>query len=251
MNRKIVILNLALLALVGSLGWLIRSKWKESNAHAAATLAQPAKPAPVIAPPAPVPPGPIAPGDYLEVAQRDLYAKDRNPIPVVDPPKPPPPPPPMPALPTYYGQMTLGDPVVLLTPPGSTQQKSYAVGDKIGDFKVLAFNQEVITFEWNGNKVERKIAELAPKQATPQADAAPAAAAPAAGGQVTSLSGPATKNGEPEAATKPPTLGTDMGGGFRACVAGDTSPAGTTLNGYKKVITRSLMGQSCYWEQSK
>src|SRR5689334_7066006 len=137
MNRKIVILNLALLALVGSLGWLIRSKWKESNAHAAATLAQPAKPAPVIAPPAPVPPGPIAPGDYLEVAQRDLYAKDRNPIPVVDPPKPPPPPPPMPALPTYYGQMTLGDPVVLLTPPGSTQQKSYAVGDKIGDFKVL------------------------------------------------------------------------------------------------------------------
>ena len=251
MNRKIVALNLALLALIGSLGWLLRTKSKEAVTHAAATVAKAPNPPVVVAPP-PVPaPPPVAPADYLEVAQKDLFTKDRNPIPVVDPPKPPPPKPPLPALPVYYGQMSLSDPVVLLSTGASPAQKSYAVGDKIGDFKLVAFDQENITLDWNGETVERKLADLAPKQAAaPQQAAAPAAAPQIpAGAAVTSLS--SGKNTASETSTKPASLGTDMGGGFRACVAGDNSPAGTVLDGYKKVVTRTLMGQSCYWEQSK
>jgi len=48
-----------------------------------------------------------------------------------------------------------------------------------------------------------------------------------------------------------PTLGVDMGGGFRGCAAGDNSPAGTILSGYRKVVARNLMGTSCHWEQVK
>jgi hypothetical protein len=53
------------------------------------------------------------------------------------------------------------------------------------------------------------------------------------------------------AALQAPELGNDMGAGFRGCVAGDNSPAGTIKDGYKKVISRGLMGQACYWEQAK
>ncbi len=48
-----------------------------------------------------------------------------------------------------------------------------------------------------------------------------------------------------------PRIGADWGSGFRACVAGDTSPAGTILDGYKKVISHTMMGQNCHWEQVK
>ncbi|HUA18945.1 MAG TPA: hypothetical protein VMB25_09380 [Bryobacteraceae bacterium] len=42
-------------------------------------------------------------------------------------------------------------------------------------------------------------------------------------------------------------LGADMGLGFRACVAGDKSPDGTIVDGYKKVISRNFTAHSCLW----
>jgi general secretion pathway protein D len=47
------------------------------------------------------------------------------------------------------------------------------------------------------------------------------------------------------------SLGADMGAGFRACVPGENSPAGTVFNGYRKVVAQGLMGQSCHWELEK
>jgi len=44
------------------------------------------------------------------------------------------------------------------------------------------------------------------------------------------------------------TIGADIGASNHACVNGDTSPAGTIVNGMKKVMNRGLMGFSCYWE---
>ena len=44
-----------------------------------------------------------------------------------------------------------------------------------------------------------------------------------------------------------PKLGKDAGG-VRTCVAGDTSPPGTVLEGYKKVVTRTMFGETCRWE---
>ena len=114
---------------------------------------------------------PVSPADYLEVAQKTLFSKDRNPNVVLDPPPPPKPDPPMPALPVYWGQMSFGDPVVILTAAKAPEQKSYHRGDNIGDFKLVAFDSDSITFDWNGKQVERKLLELAPKDAQPPASA--------------------------------------------------------------------------------
>jgi hypothetical protein len=255
MNRKIVLLNLALVLAIAGLGWMLRKHWLEGEAETRSLMSQKVQPPAVMPPPAPAPVPAVSPSDYLEVATKTLYSSDRNPNVVVDPQKPPPPPPPMPALPVYYGQMAFGgDPVVVLTIAGTPEQKSYAVGQKVGDFKLVAFNRDTITFDWNGKEVERKLEELAPKQTQQQTPgAAPPSPAPAPAAAtvnaVTSIGG----NTTPSTSAKDPLSGNDMGGGLRACAAGDTSPAGTVINGWKKVMGGGLlgMGQSCHWEQQK
>lgn len=244
MSRKIVLLNFALLALSGLLFWLLRLKWIEAHAHERASLAKPAQPGAVVPPP-PVPAvKPVTPADYIDVAQKTLFSEDRNPNIVADAPKPPPPPKPMPALPSYYGQMAFGgDPVVLLALK-SGEQKSYSAGDKVGDFKILSFDRDSITFEWDGKPVVRKVTELVPKEPAPQQAASPAPA-PSRSPTVSNLA--ATSAQQPS--TVPPTLGAEMGGGSRACKQGDNSPAGTLLDGYKKVVSQGLMGQTCFWQK--
>ena len=189
----------------------------------------------------------MTPADYVEVAQKTLFSQDRNPNVVVDPPPPPKPEPPMPALPFYWGQMAFGDPVAILTIGPAGEQKRFHVGEKVGDFKLVAFDSQNITFDWNGKEIEKKLLELAPKEGTqPAAASSAASSAPAPSqGQFTSITAAA-----PQASTAPPAVGTDMGGGFRACT-GDSSPAGTIVNGYRKVIGQSLMGPTCHWEQVK
>jgi hypothetical protein len=245
MNRRILLLSLALLALAGSLGWLLRQRWLEARAHEQAVLNQPARLRTLSPPPSVPVAAPVSPADYVEVAQKTLFSKDRNPNLAVDPPPPPKPDPPLPPLPVYWGQMSFGDPVVILTAAKAPEQKSYRAGDTVGDFKLVAFNDDSITFDWNGKQVERKLLELAPKEPQ-QAGAPPAALAPAAPAQITNIA-PAA----PPASTVPPSVGVDMGGGYRGCVAGDNSPSGTEAGGYKKVIAKGLMGNSCHWEPSK
>ena len=247
MNRKILILNIVLLAAIGWFGWRIRLKWRMEQAQERAFLSQAPHIRVLIAPPAAPALGPAKPADYADVAQKTLFSKDRNPNVVVQPPPPPPPPPPMPALPSYYGQMAIGTPVVLLSIAQSAEQKSYSAGDTVGKFKLLAFDKESITFEWDGKPVVRKVQDLVPKDPTPQQAAAAPVPAPDSGPRTSIIAEPP----KPTLATKAPAPGAEMGGGFRGCVAGDTSPAGTIVDGYRKTIAQSMMGATCYWEKVK
>jgi mannose-6-phosphate isomerase-like protein (cupin superfamily) len=43
--------------------------------------------------------------------------------------------------------------------------------------------------------------------------------------------------------------GADVGDGYRSCVPGDSSPAGTIADGYRKVMSTSPFGVSCGWEK--
>jgi len=246
MNRKLWILNIALLAVVGLLGWRLKLKWTGGQADERAFLSQAPRVRALVAPPAPPPPPTVKPADYAEVAEKTLFSKDRNPTVVAAPPPPAPPPPPMPALPFYYGQMAIGEPVVLLG-TAATQQKSYHAGEEIGKFKLVAFDHDSVTFEWDGKPVVRKIQELTPKETAAAPVPVSDTPAPDAGPR-TSIFAPAAK---PELATKPAAPGVDMGAGNRGCVAGDTSPAGTIADGYKKNITQGMMGPTCYWEKVK
>jgi hypothetical protein len=130
-------------------------------------------------------------------------------------PQPQPPP-----LPSYHGQLATG-PVVVLSLPNSAEKKHYRAGDKVGPFKLLSFDSQTITLDWNGKKIERKLVDLAPKEP-------PAAGSPS---------------------DSDPTPGFETGKGFRACRVNDNSPNGTIADGYKKVMAQGLMGKSCYWEK--
>jgi hypothetical protein len=244
-NRKLIFLNVVLLALAGWLCWTLRMKWLEAHRHEHAVIAA-AAPKKVVFPPTLSPlTKPFASSEYNDVAQHELFSKDRNPNVIVDPPPPPPPtppPPPMPELPAYYGTMALfGDPVVLLSLPKGPQKK-YHAGDKVGPFQLVSFDRDKVVFDWNGTMVERKPEELREMAASAQQAAPDAMPTPVPNVKLYNAEPP------PEAPKLDPKIGPDNGGGVHQCVAGDTTPVGTIVDGYKKVETMNMFGKTCMWQ---
>lgn len=241
MNRKILALNLALLALLGTLGWMLRAHWRETRARELATLAKAARRSPQLPPPSPAPPDAVVPANYLEVAQKTLFSKDRNPNVIIETVAPPPPKPEEPPpRPEYFGQMGLGDPVAFLRVE-KVGQKGFHAGDKVGPFKLVAFNHETITFEWKGKTLMYPLADLKPKDASPvQAGLpGPAASQPVSAGPVIGVT-----------QEKGPVLGI-QNGEIRSCVTGDKSPSGTVKDGFRKSIVPGPFGEMCQWEPIK
>ncbi len=243
MKHKLLLINLLLLALVAASGSVLRQKWRESKAREESVLKQRATAvaAPVIAPIPPVPPVPIA--SYADVAQKLLVAKDRNPNVFIEPPPPPPAPPVMPPLPFVYGVMDFGaGPTVMMAEKSGGQQHGYRLGDKIGPFKLLSVNRTDVLFDWDGKPVQRKFSELVDKNANAAAELA-AAQMPKTAAAATAPPPP-----PPRGEAKP---GKEMGGEAKACQPGDTSPAGTIADGFKKVVTANPFGQACRWDPVK
>ena len=42
-----------------------------------------------------------------------------------------------------------------------------------------------------------------------------------------------------------------LAGGYKTCTPGDSSPAGTVADGYRKVLVATPFGNSCHWEEVK
>ena len=243
MNRKVIVLNVLLLALLVWLGMRLRASWLESKEREAAVLARAAKPGQTTAPPSVPGVNPAAPAEYIDVAQRMLFSKDRDPNVIIDvvPPPPPPPEKPVPPMPAYYGQMAIGQPVILLSVNGAPQ-KSFHVGDKVGEFTLAAFDRDTLTLEWNDKTLVKNVKELTAKEPErPAIQAPPVAAAPAANNakSLTKMGGNTPK--------QDPALG-PMNGRFATCLAEDTSPDGTIKDGFRKKIVPGMMGVTCMWE---
>lgn len=248
MKGRLLVLNLLLLAGCAAAAWRLKAMHEERARRQEAFLKEPAPPAPAppLSLPAPAPQTPAA--NYLAVAQRLLFSKDRNPDVVVEVAAPKP----VPPLPLYYGLMNFGEgPRVILAVQGKGQ-KTYGVGDRVGEFLLAAVEPEGLVFEWEDRRIRAKFEELRdksgaaasqPQQAAAQAAPAPAAqpqqAAAPAGATVATLSAA----GE----TKGP--GGEEGAPTRPCQPGDNAPAGTVSDGYRKVLARTPFGQSCYWEK--
>ena len=246
MNRKILLLNLCLLALLVSIGWLLRTRWLEARAKERAVLSKAPRRTELLAPPSPAVPAPAAAADYPEVVAKTLFSRDRDPnvAPVIEVPPPPKPEEPIPPRPFYHGQMGFGAvPVALLSLDSKNAQRSYQIGDEVGPFKLVDFDHDQIKFEWHGKTLEYKLSELKPKEsAEPQQPQEVQAAAP----PVAAAPPPPAK---PDPAANP-AFGEAMGA-VRACTGTDTSPPGTVVNGYRKVIVRNMMAEQCYWEPIK
>ncbi len=237
MKRKLLILNLVLLAAAVAIGLQVRSGWEQEQAHEQAVLLRRLPPAP---PPAltPLPPAaPVKPATYIEIAQKMLFSKDRNPTVVIEAPAPPPPKP-MPPLPVFHGVLDVGDgtTAILSDKPGG-EHHDYRPGDKVGQFTLVAIDAQQIVLEWEGKTITKDIEDLLDHSAPPppQPTVSAAATAPVTPAQ--------------NAPRGQPAPGIDLGGrGIRACQPGDNSPAGTVAEGMRKVIKDSPFGRHCYWE---
>jgi hypothetical protein len=244
LKHKLLLINLLLIGLVAASGSVLRQKWLASRVHEETVMKRkaPVAPAPVLAPIPSV--QPAAPAAYNEVAQKLLTARDRNPNVFVEPP-------PkvaekvMPPLPFQYGVIDFGGgPTVVLAEKPGAAQHGYHIGDKIGPFKLLGVNRTDILFEWDDKPVQKKLSDLVDKSA------ATAAAAVTTDVNRTGASAPtplAPKSMVPVEA-KP---GVSVGNDIKACLPGDTSPAGTMAEGMKKIVSATPFGQSCRWEPAK
>ena len=235
MKRKLLLLNLALVALLAYTGWQLRQEYLAAKARDAAELSRKIKPG---APPPFTPfaqPGQVAPASYADIAQQMLFDKSRNPDVVIETPKPPPKP--MPALPLYHGQMQFSDGLIAIFSQTSTApHEAVHIGDQIGQFKLVDVNKDEIVFEWDGKPVRKKVDELLEHKV--EADL-PAVA-------VARTEAPAAPAAPPPPATPGP--GADNGAGARLCNAGDPSPAGAVVDGFRKVVAPTPFGNICRWD---
>jgi hypothetical protein len=254
-NRRLWLLNILLLVLIGACAYLLRERWREAENRRREILATRTHVAvPALAEPSRTPETPVRAASYFEVAEKTLFSKDRNPTVVVEVEQAKP----MPPLPSVYGVLDIGQgPVAFLAMKGEAQ-RGYKLGEAIGEFKLRAANQTEIEFEWDGKPVKRRLDELrgevresaAADNARPEASRATAPAASA------SSAPPAPReavnpNANANVSSNATPYGVEVSATMRACQPNDPTPAGTVVNGYRKVIAQGPVGKSCFWEIEK
>ncbi|MEP7362884.1 MAG: hypothetical protein ABI972_06480 [Acidobacteriota bacterium] len=248
MNRKLVWLNILLVGALGAAGYQWRQYSLKAKDRGASFLKQPANPqqVPVHVPAQQV--KPVQAANYLPAAQQLLFAKDRNPDEIIDV-KPPDPPKPVPAFPAAYGVISMfGDTTILLSEPGKPDQKGYRIGEKVGPFLIAKLTQEEITFAWDDKTFVKNIADLKPKEAVPQQSVASAPAAVVDQGPMNKNPPTNSEIVKKTQQAAPGLPGIDTGAGdILVCVAGDSSPAGTVQNGWRKSVTKGPFGTKCLW----
>src|SRR5260370_96102 len=232
--KKLMLANVALLAVLGMLGWQLRQVWIEARAKEQSVLATKIAPAKVQPPPPQPTVAPMTASTYKDVAMKMLFSSDRNPTVILDPVVPPKPKP-VPAFPAAHGVMMFGDlpPTVILSKKGSADQKAYQAGEKIGDFLIAAISNDEVVFEWDGKQFPKKIDDLIETTPTPP-PAAPASQSGPSNGSTpatTALGSAPDKNALAPSKTGP---GKSMGSDMKPCQEGDTTPPGPAADGMNK-----------------
>jgi len=241
LKKRLILLDLALVALIALAGGRLRQNWLEARKRESVVLRAPQKPLPP--PPfAPLPRlEPLAAAAYVEVAQKMLLSPDRNPTVVVEAPKPKP----LPPFPVAHGVLNLGDgPVAILSEKAGSPHRGYQPGEKIGELKLVAVDPRELVFEWEGQRIAKKVEELRERTASQPGAASAAGAEPARSAAVEATS-------TTVAPDRPLGPGESAGGGVRACQPGDSTPPGTVVDGMRKMVSVSPFGKVCRWEPAK
>ena len=206
-----------------------------------------------VATPKPPPPLPVAEppvvtaASYLEIAQKMLFAPDRNSQVILDPPKPPDPPKPIPPLPGVHGVMDLGDgPIVMMSEKQGARSRAVRPGETIGAFKLVSVDSEDLVLSWEDRTVKKKLQELIDRGVV---DAAGGPGGP--GGTQTNSTGAGAAPPPPAPAVAKPEPGVKLTEDTASCQTGDASPAGAVVNGMRKVVMRTPFGEACRWEAVK
>jgi len=103
----------------------------------------------------------------------------------------------------------------------------------------------------------RRFYNLIDRSMAVQSAAAPAAAAPVPSGSAPQPSGglaPVVSSNNASNNVTSPKIGKEVGAvgsSVRGCIAGDSSPAGTVVDGYKKQVVSTPFGNQCSWIPAK
>jgi len=242
LNRKLVVLNVALAGAIVYGGVELRGQWLAAKAREKQIQQDAVAPAP--APPFTRLPevAPVMASAYANVAEKFLLDPSRDPNLPIPVPEPVPPPPPMPALPFFHGMMNIGNgPECIMSVTASAEHKRVHAGEQIGEFTLVAFNADQIELDWNGKRVVKSLAELSGHGSGPEAAEAPAPVEAAA------------VNERPAVVPGDKGPGDANAAGERACQAGDTDPPGTERDGVVKTVGRNtLFGtEYCIWKPKR
>ena len=240
MKRKLLILDVVLVAVVVTAGAEFRKSWVSAKARAEATRRHTVPPVALSPLPPLKAPKPVMAADYIDVAQKMLFDASRNPNVPVEPPPAPPPPPPMPPLPIYHGMMNIGPGPFVILSVGTGHHLDVHPGEPIGQFTLVSVNNDELTFDWNGQKVTKTTDELTDHK------------------QVATVQGQAAAEGtaappSPAAPPQPAQAGPgDMTAfGYRTCNMNDGLDPGTVKDGFRKTITATPFGKTCTWDPVK
>ena len=241
MKRKLWLLNILLVAAIALAGWQLRKEARELHAREQATLdTHPPVPAPPAQPP-PAPPPMVTGAAYLKIAEEMLFSKDRNSKVIVDPPKPPDPPKPLPPLPVVHGVMDIGDgPIVMMSEKSGGRHRGVHVGEKIGEFKLVSVYKNDLVLGFEDRTVKKTLQELIDRGGV-EAGAVAGQTGPAGGASSTPVPAVVGK-AEPNVKLSEDTA---------TCQTNDPSPAGTVVNGMRKVVMATPFGNACRWEAVK
>lgn len=178
--------------------------------------------------------------NFSDIVTRNLFRPDRSNVTPTENVKPP-------ELPLLYGTMNLGSGSFALMAPGdpvSAPSKRVVPGDEIGGYKLVSIAGSQVVVQWGEKKVNIDVSESARRvprvvEKTQAAAAPQSAVAPTAGssGRVTTVA-PSSQSvaGKYGAAgyNAPPGASPDV-------------PAGTVINGKKKVVEQMFGIQKTYW----
>jgi hypothetical protein len=255
-----VIAAVALVVAAAAVAWHGRATWRQTEAQRQRLHAQ-VKPAPVATVPAEARPEAPQAVKYADVANKNLFSKDRNPTVVLEPPKPTEVKK-MPSLPVLYGVLGLpsGTRAIMAVKQGEPSRPVRA-GDTVGEFKVVSLDTHRVTFDWDGEQISKPVDDLIDRStAAPTAAAsAPAAppppsAAPQPSGGLVPVNSSNTAGAAASTNVTSPKIGKEVGApglSVRGCVGGDNSPAGTIIDGYRKQIVSTPFGNQCSWIPAK
>ena len=240
MRKKLVWLNILLAGLIAVAGYRVSAEWSAQKKQDETVRKAKVKPAPVPVVTVPPGPAPVTAAAYSDIAAKMLFSQERNPTVVVIAPAPPPPKP-MPPLPFLHGVMGLPSGMLaLMSLKHDGRSVGVHVGEKIGEFEMAALSRDEISLKWEDKTITKSVSEMI-YHTQEQAASTPPPPGQAVAAAVTSAN---------PAPSGPAKVGVDTGaeGGIKNCAAGDGSPAGTELDGFRKVLKPNPFGSSCFWE---
>jgi hypothetical protein len=257
-KRKLLLLNLALLALLVAGGFeLDRRIGQASSRYKILRPFDGSKQAP----PFPAPQGPerIRQAEYLPIVDHLLFYQDRNAIVEVETPlekvveRP--------ALPVLSGVMNFGEgPIALMADGPKSDPRLVKVGEKIGEYTFLGFAGDNLKLSWQSEELEvsqeRLAAELDKPRSASRSAGATGGSSSSAARRAAATRRPTTRP-EPNTQQAAPDNRKTVGGRFNIgheirpgvfrADPKDSSPAGTEFESYRKVVNPTPFGNQSWW----